>query len=90
MCVIRGHEYAVARHGDTAVDAARRHPEQATRARPLVVPEHGTRTGVEREALVGGGDIHHTVDDDRRDLQPGAAGQGKRPFLRHASQRLRA
>ena len=80
--VIGDHEHAIAGDGDAAVGAAGGVADQALGSRPLVVPDLAAAAGVERVALVGAGDVHHALDDDRRHLQARRVGQAEDPLGR--------
>ena len=82
MGVVGRHEQAIAGHGHAAIDAARRHADQAARARPAVVPDLAAAAGVERVEVVGGGDVHHAVHDHRRHLQLRGVRQAENPVRR--------
>ena len=67
MSVIGFHEDAIARDCDAAVGtAADRH---CARARPFVTPDLPAASGIEREARIAAGHVHHSADNDRGDLQ---------------------
>ena len=43
------------------------------------MPDAPAGARVERIGLVDGGDVHHAVDDDRRDLEARCFGNGEYP-----------
>ena len=79
VSVIGDHEDAVAGNRHAAVDAARCVADQALRARAAVLPDPTSVAGVERIALVGGGDVHDPAHHDRGHLQARGARQGEDP-----------
>ena len=77
--IVGFHEDTVARHGNATVrTAAYRHCPCAP---PFVMPDLPATSGIEREALIGASDVHHSADDDRCDLE--GACTGKREHPRH-------
>ena len=70
VSVKRAHIQLVAQDGGAAVH----HPAadaQQIRQRSLVVPDGSSRTGVQRPGMIEvAGEVHDTIEDDRRALQP--------------------
>ena len=76
------HEQPIPGDGDATIDSASRVARQAFRARSFETPDLAPVAGIERHALVDGRDVHDAVDNDGRDFEPRAAGQGKHPRRR--------
>ena len=69
MGVVRLEEHTVPQYRHAAVGAFGRIARDFLRAVPLVVPDRSPRLRIHSKHLVGAGDEHHPVHDQRRHLQ---------------------
>jgi hypothetical protein len=65
--------------GYTAVDSASRVSDEVSSALALEVPDLASVAGIEREAFVGGGDVHDAFDDHGCDFEIADAGHVEDP-----------
>ncbi len=77
--VVGDHEQAVAGQGHAAIDCGAGVADDPRRPRPAVVPERLPRSRIQGHDLVGGADVHHAVDHERRGAQGADARHGKGP-----------
>ncbi len=81
--VVGDHEDAIPKNGHAAIDAGYGVPgwDQAFGALPAVVPDLCACACVEGEGLIGGGDVHDSIDDEGGCLERAMrAWKGEDPF----------
>ena len=69
MRIVCHEEDAITENGYAAVGAFCRITARLARARTFVVPDGASCPRIEGEYLIRTGDIHHAIDDYRRDFQ---------------------